>query len=71
MTIVNSAVSTRLDVNTFWVFTEQGLSRLELKSLMLAPVGKLDRGMGLPVWQGKELYGRHGGELVKLNQPVP
>ena len=55
---------------THWIVVEGTLHELDPKTLALKPVCKLDRDFGHPVWNGQDVYGRIGGELVKFTPPV-
>jgi hypothetical protein len=60
------AVSFRPVDNTYWIITGQTLNRLDPKALALTPVATLTRGMSLPVWSGKTLFGKAGGEILNV-----
>jgi hypothetical protein len=60
------AVSYRAVDGTYWIIIAQTLNRIDPKTLALTPVATLTRGMSLPVWSGKTLVGKAGGEVLKV-----
>lgn len=58
----------RPEDGSFWAELSDGrLARLNPETLELRMLGRLERGVGHPIWLGKTLYGSHGGELVRVN----
>ncbi|MCC7517873.1 MAG: hypothetical protein IT578_01675 [Verrucomicrobiae bacterium] len=52
---------------SFWIKLANGLlARLDPRTLELRPVGQLERKFSFPTWQGADLYGACGGELVRV-----
>ncbi len=62
-------VMTRPVDGSRWVLAADTLYRLEDETLALSPVGAISKGIDYPVWIGKELYGAHGGELIRVDVP--
>jgi hypothetical protein len=50
---------------SFWVIIDRVLHRLTPANLDVQPVANLGTPLGFPCWNGAELYGAHGGELVR------
>ncbi len=64
-------VFARAQDHTYWLFANQALYRLDPTTLQMQAVARLERMLGAPFWIGKELYGRIGGQVVKVDGTLP
>ncbi len=63
------ALSYRAADGTHWMAVGDLLNRVDVKNLKLTPVARLTRRINQPVWSGRTLFGRAGGELLKVAVP--
>ena len=52
-----------------WALAGGVLSRLNVNTLGMTPVGTIEGGMRFALWTGKDIYAARGGTLVKVSVP--